>query len=91
MRQNDDGKTVASMDILFPKVYFISISQVRNSTVRILFSILSFNYFFGQIGELVGGGQREERLEYLENKMDELMINKESYWWYLDLRRYGTG
>ncbi|KAL6508865.1 hypothetical protein OROHE_021424 [Orobanche hederae] len=61
MRQNDDGKTVAAMDILVPRV-----------------------------GELVGGSQREERLEYLEQRLDDLKLNKESYWWYLDLRRYGS-
>ncbi|XWS38576.1 hypothetical protein CRYUN_Cryun19dG0143300 [Craigia yunnanensis] len=62
MRQNDDGKTVAAMDMLVPRV-----------------------------GELIGGSQREERLGYLENRLDELKLNKESYWWYLDLRRYGSG
>ena len=41
------------------------------------------------VGELVGGSQREERLEVLEKKMDELGMNKEGYQWYLDLRRYG--
>jgi asparaginyl-tRNA synthetase len=61
MRQNDDGKTVAAMDLLVPRV-----------------------------GELIGGSQREERLEYLEKRLDELNLNKESYWWYLDLRRYGS-
>ncbi|XVF10838.1 hypothetical protein REPUB_Repub07fG0217800 [Reevesia pubescens] len=61
MRQNDDGKTVAAMDMLVPRV-----------------------------GELIGGSQREERLDYLENRLDELKLNKESYWWYLDLRRYGS-
>lgn len=44
-----------------------------------------------QIGELIGGSQREERLERLENRLDELKLSKESYWWYLDLRRYGSG
>lgn len=44
-----------------------------------------------QVGELIGGSQREERLEYLENRLDELKLSKESYWWYLDLRRYGSG
>ncbi|KAK6157978.1 hypothetical protein DH2020_005292 [Rehmannia glutinosa] len=62
MRQNDDGKTVAAMDMLVPRV-----------------------------GELIGGSQREERLEYLEQRLDDLNLNKESYWWYLDLRRYGSG
>ncbi|KAL5999817.1 hypothetical protein ACLOJK_038103 [Asimina triloba] len=61
MRQNDDGKTVAAMDLLVPRV-----------------------------GELIGGSQREERLEFLENRLDELKLNKESYWWYLDLRRFGS-
>ncbi|XP_073285607.1 asparagine--tRNA ligase, chloroplastic/mitochondrial [Primulina huaijiensis] len=61
MRQNDDGKTVAAMDMLVPRV-----------------------------GELIGGSQREERLTYLEQRLDDLKLNKESYWWYLDLRRYGS-
>ncbi|PSS11535.1 Asparagine--tRNA ligase [Actinidia chinensis var. chinensis] len=61
MRQNDDGKTVAAMDMLVPRV-----------------------------GELIGGSQREERLEYLEDRLDNLNLNKENYWWYLDLRRYGS-
>ncbi|CAN6225536.1 unnamed protein product [Urochloa humidicola] len=61
MRQNDDGKTVAAMDLLVPRV-----------------------------GELIGGSQREERLDHLEARLDEQNLNKESYWWYLDLRRYGS-
>ncbi|XP_057872736.2 asparagine--tRNA ligase, chloroplastic/mitochondrial isoform X2 [Cryptomeria japonica] len=61
MRQNADGKTVAAMDVLVPKV-----------------------------GELIGGSQREERLELLESRMEELGLDKETYWWYLDLRRYGS-
>ncbi|KAG6384590.1 hypothetical protein SASPL_155592 [Salvia splendens] len=61
MRQNDDGRTVAAMDMLVPR-----------------------------IGELIGGSQREERLAYLEQRLDDLKLNKESYWWYLDLRRYGS-
>lgn len=44
-----------------------------------------------QVGELIGGSQREERLEYLEARLDDLKLDKESYWWYLDLRRYGSG
>lgn len=60
MRQNDDGKTVAAMDILFPG-----------------------------IGEIVGGSQREERLDKLEQRMDEIGIPKDELWWYLDTRRYG--
>ncbi len=42
------------------------------------------------IGEIIGGSQREERLEILERRMDELDLDKEHYQWYLDLRRYGT-
>ena len=42
------------------------------------------------IGEIIGGSQREERLEILEKRMDELGLKKEDYWWYLDLRRYGS-
>ncbi len=41
------------------------------------------------IGEIIGGSQREERLDYLEKRMAELNLNPEDYWWYLDLRRYG--
>ncbi len=61
MRQNDDGKTVAAMDILFPG-----------------------------IGEIVGGSQREERLERLEARMNEMHIPVEELSWYLDTRRYGA-
>jgi asparaginyl-tRNA synthetase len=61
MRQNDDGKTVAAMDILFPG-----------------------------IGEIVGGSQREERLELLTNRMEEMGIPTEEMWWYLDTRRFGS-
>ncbi|HVS94494.1 MAG TPA: asparagine--tRNA ligase [Mucilaginibacter sp.] len=61
MRQNDDGKTVRAMDILFPG-----------------------------IGEIVGGSQREERLDKLEQRMDEMGVPKEELWWYLDTRRFGT-
>lgn len=41
------------------------------------------------IGEIIGGSQREERLDVLEKRMEELGLNKEDYWWYLDLRKYG--
>ncbi len=41
------------------------------------------------IGEIIGGSQREERLDILEKRMKELSLNKEDYWWYLDLRKYG--
>lgn len=61
MRMNDDGKTVAAMDVLAPG-----------------------------IGEIIGGSQREERLDMLDKRMDEMGLKKEDYWWYRDLRRYGT-
>ncbi|HYR35829.1 MAG TPA: asparagine--tRNA ligase [Burkholderiales bacterium] len=61
MRVNDDGRTVAAMDVLAPG-----------------------------IGEIVGGSQREERLEVLDRRMDEIGIDKEQMGWYRDLRRYGT-
>jgi asparaginyl-tRNA synthetase len=41
------------------------------------------------VGEMIGGSQREERLELLTARMDELGLNKEDYWWYLELRKYG--
>jgi asparaginyl-tRNA synthetase len=61
MRVNDDGRTVAAMDVLAPG-----------------------------IGEIVGGSQREERLDVLDARMTERAIDKEHYGWYRDLRRYGT-
>jgi asparaginyl-tRNA synthetase len=61
MRVNDDGKTVAAMDVLAPG-----------------------------IGEIIGGSQREERLEVLDARMDEIGIDKEHMGWYRDLRRYGS-
>lgn len=61
MRQNEDGKTVAAMDILFPG-----------------------------IGEIVGGSQREERMEKLTQRMQEMHIPEEELWWYLDTRRFGA-
>lgn len=61
MRQNEDGKTVAAMDILFPG-----------------------------IGEIIGGSQREERLDKLEQRMDEMGVPKEELWWYLDTRKFGS-
>ena len=59
MRSNDDEKTVAAMDVLFPSV-----------------------------GEIIGGSQREERLDKLSNRMDEMDISKEDLSWYLDRRRF---
>ena len=61
MKQNDDGKTVGAMDVLFP-----------------------------QIGEIIGGSQREENLEKLETRMREMNIPIEEMWWYLDTRRFGS-
>jgi asparaginyl-tRNA synthetase len=61
MRGNDDGRTVAAMDVLAPG-----------------------------IGEIIGGSQREERLDRLDARLDEMGLRKEDYWWYRDLRRYGT-
>ena len=60
MRLNDDGKTVAAMDLLVPGV-----------------------------GEIIGGSQREERLDVLKARMAELDLKEEDYWWYLNLRKYG--
>jgi asparaginyl-tRNA synthetase len=42
------------------------------------------------IGELIGGSQREERLDVLESRMEEMGMDKKPYWWYLDSRRYGS-
>lgn len=61
MRMNEDGKTVAAMDLLVPGV-----------------------------GEIIGGSQREERADVLEQKMDAMGLEKENYKFYLDIRRYGT-
>jgi len=61
MRLNDDGKTVAAMDVLAPG-----------------------------IGEIIGGAQREERLDVLDARLEEMNLSKEDYWWYRDMRRYGT-
>lgn len=61
MRQNDDGKTVAAMDVLFPG-----------------------------IGEIVGGSQREERLDILKSKMADFNIEEEELWWYLETRKFGS-
>jgi asparaginyl-tRNA synthetase len=42
------------------------------------------------IGEIIGGSQREERLDKLDARLDEMKLDKAAYWWYRDLRRYGT-
>ena len=60
MRLNDDGKTVAAMDLLVPGV-----------------------------GEIIGGSQREERIDVLTKRMEELGLSEADYWWYLNLRRFG--
>jgi asparaginyl-tRNA synthetase len=61
MRQNDDGRTVAAMDLLVPGV-----------------------------GEIIGGSQREEREDLLRARMAELGLSAEEYWWYLELRKFGS-
>jgi asparaginyl-tRNA synthetase len=61
MRVNDDGRTVAAMDVLVP-----------------------------QIGEIIGGSQREERADVLKARIEELGLPEKNYWWYMDLRRFGT-
>lgn len=61
MRQNDDGKTVAAMDVLVPGV-----------------------------GEIIGGSQREDRLDVLHDKIVKAGLNPEDYWWYLELRKWGS-
>ncbi|HPH53497.1 MAG TPA: asparagine--tRNA ligase [Bacteroidales bacterium] len=61
MKQNEDGKTVRAMDVLFPK-----------------------------IGEIIGGSQREESLEKLEQRIAELGMDHSNLWWYIDTRRFGT-
>ena len=61
MRQNEDGRTVAAMDVLAPG-----------------------------IGEIIGGSQREERLDVLDARIAQMGLSADDYWWYRDLRRYGT-
>ncbi len=61
MKLNDDGKTVAAMDVLAPG-----------------------------IGEIIGGSQREDRLDLLDKRMEEMHLDPKAYWWYRDLRRYGS-
>ncbi len=61
MKQNNDGKTVRAMDVLFPL-----------------------------IGEIIGGSQREEVLEKLQNRMREMNIPEDELWWYLETRKFGT-
>ncbi|MBU6161472.1 MAG: asparagine--tRNA ligase, partial [Myxococcales bacterium] len=61
MRLNEDGRTVAAMDVLAPG-----------------------------IGEIIGGSQREERLDVLDARITSMGLNPADYWWYRDLRRYGS-
>lgn len=61
MRMNEDGKTVAAMDVLFPG-----------------------------IGEIIGGSQREERLDVLKDKMQAMHVDEKELWWYLDTRKFGS-
>ena len=61
MKQNDDGKTVRAMDVLFPK-----------------------------IGEIIGGSQREENLDKLRRRIEEVGVPEKDIWWYLDTRRWGS-
>ena len=53
-------------------------------------TVRAMDILFPGIGEIVGGSQREERLDVLEKRIEELRIDAEELWWYLDLRRYGT-
>jgi asparaginyl-tRNA synthetase len=61
MKQNEDGRTVRAMDVLFP-----------------------------MIGEIIGGSQREEKLDRLQNRMREMNIPEDELWWYLETRKFGT-
>lgn len=53
-------------------------------------TVAAMDVLVPRIGEIIGGSQREERLDVLENRMDELKMPKENYWWYMDSRRFGT-
>lgn len=53
-------------------------------------TVAAFDILAPEVGEIVGGSQREERLEILEQKIEKLGLPKQNYWWYLDLRRYGS-
>jgi len=53
-------------------------------------TVAAMDLLVPRVGELIGGSQREERLERLEQRMHELGLNREHYWWYLDIRRFGT-
>jgi asparaginyl-tRNA synthetase len=53
-------------------------------------TVAAMDVLVPKIGEIIGGSQREERLEVLDARLDEMKLNKDDYWWYRDLRRYGT-
>jgi asparaginyl-tRNA synthetase len=53
-------------------------------------TVRAMDVLMPRVGEIIGGSQREERLEVLETRMREQKLHAESYWWYLDLRRFGT-
>jgi asparaginyl-tRNA synthetase len=53
-------------------------------------TVAAMDVLVPKIGEIIGGSQREERLEVLDRRLDEMKLNKQDYWWYRDLRRYGT-
>ncbi len=53
-------------------------------------TVAAMDLLVPRIGELIGGSQREERLDRLEGRMDEMNLDKDAYWWYLDSRRFGT-
>ena len=53
-------------------------------------TVRAMDILFPGIGEIVGGSQREERLDILQSRMEELNIDQEELWWYLDLRRFGS-
>jgi asparaginyl-tRNA synthetase len=53
-------------------------------------TVAAMDVLVPRIGEIIGGSQREERLEVLENRMNEMEMSKENYWWYLDSRRFGS-
>jgi asparaginyl-tRNA synthetase len=53
-------------------------------------TVAAMDVLVPRTGELIGGSQREERLDRLDQRLDEMGLNKADYWWYRDLRRYGT-
>ena len=52
-------------------------------------SVAAMDLLVPGVGEIIGGSQREENIEILEQRMKELNLNKEDYWWYMDIRKYG--